>query len=71
MAVAAVGTGASFLAALVLVFFLADLRAADALVWLWSCLAAGVVGLLGMGLASWQQRSRRDREPKGAQGHGH
>ncbi|GHF01974.1 hypothetical protein GCM10017786_38950 [Amycolatopsis deserti] len=28
-------------------------------VWMWTCLAGGVLGLMGMGIMSWQRWARR------------
>ncbi len=50
------GTVVWFLAFSVLLVFLGRLRDADALVWLWTCLAGGLLGLLGLAVATRQRR---------------
>lgn len=57
--VAVAGTAVSLLGFLVLLFFIPELRRADAMVWLWSFLAAFLVGLWGLGIGYWQRRTRR------------
>lgn len=57
--VALAGTALSLVGFLVLLFFIPELRRADAMVWLWSFLAAFLVGLWGLGIAAWQGRTRR------------
>lgn len=56
--VALAGTAVSLLGFLVLLFFIPALRRADAMVWLWSFLAAFLVGLWGLGIAAWQGKTR-------------
>jgi len=56
--VAVAGTALSLIGFLVLLFFLPELRKADAMVWLWSFLAAFFVGLWGLGIAVWQGKTR-------------
>ncbi len=58
MRVAVIGTALSLVGFLVLLFFIPALRQADAMVWLWSFLAAFVVGLWGLGIAIWQGKTR-------------
>jgi len=48
-----------FVAFVVLLFFTDDLRAHDAMIWLWTCLAGGVLGLIGLSIYFWQRRSAR------------
>jgi len=62
--VALAGTGLSLLGFLVLLFFIPELRRADAMVWLWSFLAAFLVGLWGLGIAAWQGKTRPDARRK-------
>jgi len=50
------GTVVWFLAVAVLLVFLDRLRDADALVWLWTCLAGGLLGLLGLVVSTRQRR---------------
>lgn len=56
--VAVAGTAVSLIGFVVLLFFIPDLRRADAMVWLWSFLAAFLVGLWGLGIAVWQGKTR-------------
>jgi len=58
MRVAVAGTVLSLIGVVVLLFFLPQLRRADAMVWLWSFLAAFLIGLWGLGIAAWQARTR-------------
>lgn len=48
-----------FAALVVLLFFIPDLQANDAMIWLWSCLAGFVLGLLGLSVYGWQRRAAR------------
>jgi hypothetical protein len=57
--VAVAGTALSLVGFLVLLFFIPALRRADAMIWLWSFLAAFLIGLWGLGIAMWQGRTRR------------
>lgn len=59
--VALAGTAFSLAGCVVLVFFIPALRRADAMVWLWSFLAAFFVGLWGLGIAVWQGKARLTR----------
>jgi Protein of unknown function (DUF2530) len=59
-------TVAWFVAFGVLLFFIDDLRAHDAMIWLWTCLAGGVLGLMGLGVFLWQRLAAR-RGHRGAQ----
>lgn len=59
MRVAVAGTALSLVGFLVLLFFLPELRRNDAMVWLWSFLAAFLIGLWGLGIAAWQGKARR------------
>ena len=63
MRVAIAGTALSLIGFLILLFFIPDLREADAMVWLWSFLAAFLVGLWGLGIAVWQARTRTLKGP--------
>lgn len=62
--VAIVGTAISLVGFVVLLFFIPALQRADAMVWLWSFLAAFLIGLWGMGIATWQTRARSRRATK-------
>jgi hypothetical protein len=53
------GTIAWLVAFVVLLFFIPELRANDAMVWLWTCLAGFVTGLLGLSVYGWQRRAAR------------
>ena len=59
-------TIAWFLAFVVLLFFIPDLRAHDAMIWLWTCLAGGILGLMGLGVYGWQRAAARQGR-RGAQ----
>jgi len=48
-----------FVGFVVLLFFVDDLRAHDAMTWLWTCLAGWVLGLIGLSIYLWQRRSAR------------
>ncbi|GAA2006532.1 DUF2530 domain-containing protein [Nakamurella flavida] len=48
-----------FVAFVVLLFFLDDLRAHQAMIWLWTCLAGGLLGLVGLAVYGWQRRAAR------------
>ena len=50
----------------VLLFFIDQLRVNGAMVWLWTCLAGGALGLLGLAIYQWQ-RSAALRGHRGAQ----
>jgi Protein of unknown function (DUF2530) len=43
----------------VLLFFIPTLRANDAMVWLWTCLAGFLLGLLGLSVYALQRRAAR------------
>ena len=43
----------------VLLFFIPTLQANDAMVWLWTCLAGFVLGLLGLSVYALQRRAAR------------
>lgn len=61
--VAVTGTALSLIGLLVLLFFIPALRRADAMIWLWSFLAAFLIGLWGLGIAAWQSKTRsRNRD---------
>lgn len=48
-----------FVAFVVLLFFVPRLRDADALIWLWTCLAGWLLGFVGLGIYAWQRRAAR------------
>ncbi|CAN5283756.1 hypothetical protein BH24ACT9_BH24ACT9_02820 [soil metagenome] len=56
--VAVTWTALSLIGFLVLLFFIPDLRRNDAMIWLWSSLAAFLIGLWGLGIAVWQGKMR-------------
>jgi hypothetical protein len=60
------GTVAWFAAFAGLLFFADSLRAHNAMIWLWTCLAGGILGLIGLGIYSWQRSAAR-RGRRGAQ----
>ena len=62
--VAVIGTTLSLVGLLVLLLFIPALRRADAMVWLWSFLAAFLIGLWGLGIAVWQGKTRLARKHK-------
>ena len=66
MRVAVAGTLVSLIGFVVLLFFIPELRRADAMVWLWSFLAAFLIGVWGMGIAVWQAKTRlpNRRQPR-------
>ena len=53
------GTVIWFVAFVVLLFFIPTLQANDAMVWLWTCLAGFVLGLLGLSVYALQRRAAR------------
>jgi hypothetical protein len=57
--VAIPGTIIWFVALVVLLFFIPGLQANDAMIWLWTCLAGFVLGLLGLSVYGWQRRAAR------------
>jgi uncharacterized protein YybS (DUF2232 family) len=57
--IAVPGTILWFAAFVVLLFFIPTLQANDAMVWLWTCLAGFVLGLMGLSVYSWQRRAAR------------
>lgn len=54
-----------FIAFVVLLFFIPQLRAHDAMVWLWTALAGWLLGFFGMGVYFWQRAAAR-RGSRGA-----
>ncbi len=61
-----VGVVVWFVGFLVLLFFVDQLRAHDALVWLWTCLTGAGLGLVGLAIYHWQRSAAR-RGHRGAQ----
>jgi len=53
------GTVIWFVAFVVLLFFIPTLQANDTMVWLWTCLAGFVLGLLGLSVYALQRRAAR------------
>jgi hypothetical protein len=43
----------------VLLFFVPELRANDAMVWLWTCLSGFVLGIIGLSIYLWQRSAAR------------
>lgn len=58
------GSIAWFVGFVVLLFMKSELDAAGQTVWLWTCLAGWVLGLLGIGLMRWQASTARRRGPE-------
>ncbi|RIJ76710.1 DUF2530 domain-containing protein [Nakamurella silvestris] len=52
-------TAAWFVAFVVLLFFTDQLREHDAMLWLWTCLSGGVLGLIGLSIYFWQRSAAR------------
>ncbi len=48
-----------FLAFVVLLFFIPTLRAHDAMIYLWTCLAGGILGCMGLSIYFWQRSAAR------------
>ena len=57
--IAVPGTVIWLVAFVVLLFFIPDLQANDAMIWLWTCLAGFVLGLLGLSVYALQRRAAR------------
>ena len=57
--IAVPGTVIWFLGFMVLLFFIPTLQANDAMVWLWTCLAGFLLGLMGLTVYSLQRRAAR------------
>ena len=57
--IAVPGTAIWFVASVVLLFFIPTLRANDAMIWLWTCLAGFVLGLVGLSVYALQRRAAR------------
>ncbi|AZI59356.1 DUF2530 domain-containing protein [Nakamurella antarctica] len=60
------GTILWFVAFVVLLFFIDDLRNSDAMIWLWTCMTGWILGLVGLGIYGWQRSAAR-RGRRGAQ----
>lgn len=59
--------GTSLWAAALVVLFVTRLTSAGPpMVWLWTCLAGAILGLIGLGVIAWQRSASR-RGAKGAQ----
>jgi len=52
-------TVAWFVAFVVLLFFTDRLREHNAMMWLWTCLAGGVLGIIGLSIYGWQRSAAR------------
>lgn len=52
-------TGLWFIAFVVLLFFTSQLRANHAMIWLWTCLAGWILGLIGLSIYAWQRAAAR------------
>jgi FtsH-binding integral membrane protein len=57
--IAVPGTIAWLAAFVGLLFFIPSLQANNAMVWLWTCLAGFVLGLMGLSIYAWQRRAAR------------
>ncbi len=57
--IAVPGTAIWFVAFVVLLFFIPELQANDAMIWLWTCLAGFVLGLMGLSVYALQRRAAR------------
>ncbi len=57
--IAVPGTVIWFIAFVVLLFFIPELQANDAMIWLWTCLAGFVLGLMGLSVYAMQRRAAR------------
>jgi hypothetical protein len=55
-----------FVAFVALLFFTGSLREHDAMIWLWTCLAGWILGLVGLAVHQWQRSAAR-RGHRGAQ----
>lgn len=53
------GTVIWLVAFVVQLFFIPQLQANDAMVWLWTCLAGFVLGVMGLSVYAWQRRAAR------------
>ncbi len=60
------GTIVWFTAFAVLLFFTDRLQEHNAMIWLWTCLAGGLLGFVGLGIHHWQRQAAR-RGRRGAQ----
>lgn len=57
--IAVPGTALFLLAFIVLLFFIPTLQERDAMIWLWTCLAGFVLGLMGLSVYGLQRRAAR------------
>ena len=57
--IVAPATAAWFVAFVVLLFFTDELRANDSMMWLWTCLSGGGLGLIGLSIYAWQRSAAR------------
>ncbi len=57
--IAVPGTVGWLVGSIVLAFFIPTLRANDAMIWFWTCLAGFVLGLVGLSVYSLQRRAAR------------
>jgi hypothetical protein len=48
-----------FVGFVVLLFFTGPLREHDAMIWLWTCLAGWILGLMGLTIYFWQRQAAR------------
>jgi uncharacterized protein YybS (DUF2232 family) len=58
-AIAIPGMAVWFVGFVVLLFFVPELRANDAMVWLWTCLSGFVLGIIGLSIYLWQRSAAR------------
>ncbi|MTD16983.1 DUF2530 domain-containing protein [Nakamurella sp. YIM 132087] len=52
-------TGLWFVLSVVLFFVRDELRAHDAMIWFWTCLAGWVLGVIGLSIYAWQRQAAR------------
>lgn len=57
--IVAPATAAWFVAFVILLFFTDELRANDSMMWLWTCLSGGSLGLIGLSIYAWQRSAAR------------
>jgi uncharacterized protein YybS (DUF2232 family) len=57
--IAVPGTLVWLIGFVVLLFFIPTLQANNAMVWLWTCLAGFILGLMGLSVYAWQRRAAR------------
>ncbi len=58
-AIAIPGMAVWLLGFIVLLFFIPELQANDAMVWLWTCLSGFLLGIIGLSIYLWQRSAAR------------